>query len=94
MKQTDTTRRSIFKMAGVLAIVPLVAATGNVFATQNTAMRTGLKYKDTPLGDKKCSNCYHFVPGPDAKGLGGCKMFAGDTEISPEGYCSAWALKK
>ncbi|PKO49801.1 MAG: hypothetical protein CVU28_14555 [Betaproteobacteria bacterium HGW-Betaproteobacteria-21] len=94
MNQTDSTRRRIFKIASALAIVPFIASSANVLAAQNGAMRTGLKYKDTPTGDKKCSNCYHFVPGPDAKSLGGCKMFAGDTEISPEGYCSAWAQKK
>jgi hypothetical protein len=27
------------------------------------------------------------------RSLGGCKMFAGDTEISPNGYCSVWAKK-
>jgi len=37
-----------------------------------------------------CSNCIHFVPGKTATELGGCKLFAGDTEVSPKGYCTAW----
>jgi hypothetical protein len=34
-----------------------------------------------------------FVPGKTAKDLGGCKIFAGDTEISPKAYCVAWVAK-
>lgn len=25
--------------------------------------------------------------------MGGCKVIPGDTEISPTGYCTAWAKK-
>ena len=34
-----------------------------------------------------------FVPGPSEKDLGGCKIMLGDTEISPQGYCTAWTKK-
>jgi hypothetical protein len=56
-------------------------------------MRTSMKYQDKPNGDKSCSGCMQFVPGKTAKDLGGCKIFTGDTEISPKGYCVAWVAK-
>jgi hypothetical protein len=52
-----------------------------------------MKYQDKPSGAKHCANCMHFVPGKTPKDLGGCKIFPGDTEISPNGYCVAWAAK-
>lgn len=69
-------------------MIPLVA-----FAAKNDALRKAMKYQDKPEGDKKCSTCLQFVPGKTPKDLGGCKIFAGDTEISPDGYCTAWAKK-
>ncbi|OYX25695.1 MAG: hypothetical protein B7Z03_15370, partial [Hydrogenophilales bacterium 32-62-9] len=62
-------------------------------AATNAAMRASMKYQNKPNGDKNCSNCMQFVPGKTAKDLGGCKIFAGDTEISPKGYCVAWVAK-
>jgi hypothetical protein len=56
-------------------------------------MRTSLKYQAKPEGDKSCGNCMQFVPGANAKANGGCKLLAGDTEISPTGYCVAWVKK-
>lgn len=94
MDQSTSARRKFIKMTGVLAAIPLVAAVGSAHAAKNSAMRSALKYQDTPMGDKKCSACVHFVPGKDANSLGGCKMFPGDDEVSPNGYCNVWALKK
>jgi hypothetical protein len=34
-----------------------------------------------------------FVPGKTEKNKGGCKVMPGDTEISSQGYCTAWAKK-
>ncbi|MFA7269589.1 MAG: high-potential iron-sulfur protein [Sterolibacterium sp.] len=82
-------RRTVLKLGGiVLAVMPVVA-----FAAKNDAMRTTMKYKDAPEGDKNCSSCQQFVPGKTAADLGGCKIFPGDTEVSPKGYCVAWAKK-
>lgn len=82
-------RRNILKFGGAaIAFVPVAA-----FAGKNDNIRKAMKYKDTPEGDKKCSTCIHFVPGKTATDLGGCKIFAGDTEINPNGYCTAWAKK-
>jgi len=79
----------MLKMGGVaLAMIPVVS-----FAAKNDQMRATMKYKDTPEGDKDCTNCSQWVPGKTAKDLGGCKLFPGDTEVSPKGYCVAWAKK-
>lgn len=90
--QFKPTRRQFLKTgAAAIAMIPVVALTGNAFAATNAGMRTSMKYQDTPLGDKDCANCMQFVPGKTPKDLGGCKLFPGDTEISPKAYCVAWA---
>lgn len=79
----------MLKMGGAaLAMIPVVS-----FAAKNDAMRAAMKYKDTPEGANNCANCGQFVPGKTAKDLGGCKVFAGDTEVSPNGWCAAWVKK-
>jgi hypothetical protein len=85
----DQSRRNMLKLGGAaLAMIPVVA-----IAAKNDAMRASMKYKDTPEGDKRCDNCVQFVPGKTPKDLGGCKIFPGDTEVAPGGYCVAWAKK-
>lgn len=82
-------RRNFLKYGGLsLALIPVVAV-----AAKNDSMRTSMKYKDSPEGDKSCANCVQFVPGPSPNDQGGCKIFPGDSEISPKGYCVAWAKK-
>lgn len=93
MKNNETKRRTFLKIAGVLAVMPVAAISGNARAAKNTGMRTGLKYVDKPVDGKRCADCMHFVPGADAKALGGCKLLTGDTEINPNGYCNVWAKK-
>lgn len=79
----------MLKLGGVaLAMIPVVA-----LAAKNDAMRSAMKYKDSPEGEKNCSNCVQFVPGKSPTDMGGCKIFPGDTEVSPKGYCVAWAKK-
>jgi predicted adenine nucleotide alpha hydrolase (AANH) superfamily ATPase len=85
----NQTRRNMLKLGGIaIAMIPMVA-----LAAKNEPLRKAMKYQDQPEGDKKCSTCMQFVPGKTASDLGGCKVFAGDTEISPNGYCSAWVKK-
>jgi len=87
-------RRTFLKIGGTMvAVIPLMAASGWALAAKNEAIRTSLKYQDKPNGEQKCSNCMQFVPGKTPKDRGGCKVIAGDTEISPDGYCVAWAKK-
>jgi hypothetical protein len=91
---TQESRRKFLKIGGsALALIPVLAVSDSAFAAKNDGLRTALKYQDKPNGDKECSNCMQFVPGKSAKALGGCKIMPGDTEISPTGYCTAWAKK-
>ena len=84
-------RRRLLKLGGAaLAMIPLAAFIGRTYAATNAAMRTSFKYQNKPEGDKACRGCVQFVPGKTAKALGGCKIYPGDTEISPNGYCTAW----
>lgn len=84
----NPSRRNMLKISGLsLAMIPVVA-----LAAKNDNMRATMKYKDSPEGDKSCANCVQFVPGA-AGGPGGCKIFPGDTEVSPKGYCVAYAKK-
>lgn len=79
----NPSRRKMLKYGSFsLAMIPVLA-----FAAKNEGMRTTMKYKDSPEGDKSCANCVQFVA-PN-----GCKLFPGDTEVSPKGYCVAWAKK-
>ena len=85
----DASRRQLLKLgSAALALIPVVA-----FAAKNESVRKSMQYKDTPEGDKNCANCALFIPGADANAAGGCKVFPGDDEISPKGYCMAWAKK-
>ncbi|MEI8325898.1 MAG: high-potential iron-sulfur protein [Betaproteobacteria bacterium] len=94
MLNDPSQRRQFLKMGGTaLAMIPVVAFTERAFCATNAGLRTALKYQDKPLAEKSCSNCMQFVPGASAKVPGGCKIMPGDTEISPTGYCSAWAKK-
>jgi hypothetical protein len=94
MNENQMPRRQFLKMGGAaLAMIPVMAVSGRANAATNAAMRTAFKYQGNPQGDKSCANCTQFAPGASAKDLGGCKIMPGDTEISPQGYCSAWAKK-
>ena len=85
----NQSRRNLLKFGGLaVAMIPVAA-----IAAKNDAMRTSMKYKDTPEADKSCAGCLQFVPGKSPTALGGCKLFPGDTEVSPKGYCVAWAKK-
>ena len=82
-------RRKLFKLGGAaLALIPVVA-----FAAKNDGVRTSMKYKDTPEGDKTCATCTQFIPGKTASDLGCFFNYTATTEISPKGYCIAWAKK-
>jgi hypothetical protein len=94
MKRDQMPRRQFLKFGGAaLAMIPAMVASGRADAASNAAMRSSLKYQGKPEGDKSCANCMQFVPGASAKDLGACRIIPGDTEISPQGYCIAWAKK-
>ena len=90
MKHDQTQCRQFLKLSGTaLAIIPAFALSGGAAAATNVGMRTALKYQ----GKKECATCMHFTPGAMAKDTGCCKLMPGDTEISAQGYCTAWAKK-
>ena len=94
MNKSQMPRRQFLKISGaVLTTIPITFVSGRTDAATNAALRTALKYQGKPEGDKACANCMQFVPGASATALGGCKVMPGDTEISPQGYCTAWAKK-
>jgi hypothetical protein len=92
----QTSRRVWLKAAtGAAVAAPLMFFTRQSLAAKNDALRTSLKYQDTPSGTKTCATCMQFVPGKTPKDKGGCKILPGDTEIAPTGFCVAWVeLKK
>jgi anaerobic selenocysteine-containing dehydrogenase len=91
---TATTRRQFIKIGcAAIAAIPLLALASKASATTNAGMRSSMKYQDKPNAEKDCAGCLQFVPGKAATDIGGCKLFPGDTEISPKGYCVAWAAK-
>jgi len=93
MNECQTPRRRFLKLGGALAMIPVMVACTRTDAATNVPLRTSLKYQGKPEGDKSCANCMQFVPGASAKDLGGCKIIPNDSEISPQGYCIAWAKK-
>lgn len=94
MNENKIPRRQFLKLGGAaLAMIPMIVASGRADAATNASMRTALKYQDKPQDGKDCAACMHFVPGASAKAMGSCKIIPNDTEISPQGYCMAWAKK-
>lgn len=82
-------RRNVLRLGGMaLAMIPVIA-----FAAKNEGIRKSMQYQDTPKGDQRCGTCAQFVPGKSPTDAGGCKVYPGDTEISPNGWCIAYAKK-
>jgi hypothetical protein len=89
--ETNLSRRQLLKLASIsLALIPVVSIPRQARAGTNAALRSQLKYQDTPKDDMICATCLEFVSGKSDKDLGGCKVIPGDTEISPNGYCVSW----
>jgi len=97
MSDISKSRRKVVSLAvGGAVLAPWLLRAGRSHAAQNAQMRTALKYQDQPNKDQRCGNCMQFVPGKTPKDRGECKIMPGDTEISPNGWCTAWvaAAKK
>ncbi len=98
MENIKTSRRQLLKM-GTIALVaaPMVGMSTVASAKQNTAVRTALKFQSTPNGDKQCNKCMNYIPNaakPDNKeAVNGCKLYPGDDEIPPNGYCNGFVAK-
>jgi hypothetical protein len=93
--QAKHSRRKILKVGvTALAAIPLAGFPHLASAAQNAAIRKALKFQEQPNGDKQCSKCVNFVPNKDKPGnnddVNGCKLYPGDTEIPPQGYCTGF----
>jgi hypothetical protein len=97
--QAKHSRRQVLKVGVItaLAAVPLAGFSSRASATQNASVRAALKFQGTPSGDKQCSKCVNFIPNKDKPGndeaVNGCKLYPGDTEIPPKGYCIGFVAK-
>ncbi len=72
-----------------LAIGALAAIQFEADAAAKSA-KSAVQYVDKAPAAQKCSGCNFFLPGKGSK-KGACKIVAGD--ISPGGYCVAFAAK-
>ena len=86
----STAARRRFVMMGTAALAGGLLASRSAQAQKNDALRSALKYQEQPKGDQRCNNCLHWVPGANPSARGGCKVIPGDTQINPQGWCSAW----
>lgn len=96
--QTKHSRRKVLKFGvSALAAIPLVGLPHVAAAAQNAAIRKALKFQEQPNGDKQCSGCVNFLVNKDNptnnEDVNGCKLYPGDSEIPPHGYCSAFVAK-
>ena len=98
MENIKTSRRQLLKM-GTIALVaaPMAGMSIDAFAKQNTAIRTALKFQGMPNGEKRCAVCMNFIPNPakpdNKEAVNGCKLYPGDDEIPPNGYCNGFVAK-
>ncbi len=89
-KTNPTTRRTILIGAGLMAGLPLLAASGEAQAA-GTMPKTNVHFQTTPKGANQCSKCNYFLPGSSPTGPGLCKIIAGP--IVPTGWCTMFAPK-
>jgi hypothetical protein len=83
---TQRSRRSVLRavLQGLATVMP-AAMSGRVRAQSDDKMtKARAEYQETPNGIYSCATCTLFVP-PTA-----CKVVEG--EVSPDGWCKAFAL--
>jgi hypothetical protein len=80
-------RRSILRGAALLASAALTAeiVPSKEALAQQKVSQEAMQYHDKPNGDKRCGNCLSFIPSSS------CTIVEGN--VSPNGYCLAWAKK-
>lgn len=89
----EAQRRTFILCAVAAGSAVALGSSRQAFGATNAAMRSALKYQDTPNAGKQCDGCVQFVPGKTPKDKGGCKAIAGDDQISPTGWCAAFVAK-
>jgi hypothetical protein len=90
-KNTHLSRAAFVRAAIVLPALAGLLGEGIASAQAPHGTKAQFKYQSTPNGSKECANCNFFIAGKSATANGTCKIVQG--EISPKGYCIAWAAK-
>jgi hypothetical protein len=92
--QKSTSRRNVLgTLCGAAVAIPVMLVAQPAVAKKAEALRTALKYQETPKGDAQCSNCLHYK-GETAEGSkGACAILPGDDEIDATGWCSGYVKK-
>ena len=73
-------------VGAVCGLLPLRARAAE--SRRGTVPKAALRYRDTPLGEKSCVTCAHFLHAAAAGGAAHCTVVAG--VVQPDGYCIAW----
>lgn len=85
-------RRSMLKVgAAAFTGAVMLPILGMQTAAAAKATKEAMKYQDTPKDGQKCVDCTQWIPGKSPDAMGECKVVEG--EISPEGWCIAFAPK-
>ena len=92
-RRDQLSRRALLKaglavFAGAVMLPILGARTASA---AGKASQESMKYQDQPKDGQKCIDCTQYVAGPKPDAMGQCKVVEG--EISPEGWCIAFAPK-
>lgn len=84
-------RRAVALVAALGAIPAAMLLTRREARAQGKAPKSAVRYQPTPMNEERCSNCLHFMPGPNEGDPGTCAVVAG--EVAPDGWCSVYAEK-
>lgn len=92
-KPEQLSRRAMLKVgvAALTGAVMLPILGMNSASAASKASQAAMQYQDKPKDGKKCMNCTQFIPGSKPDAMGSCKVVEG--EISPDGWCIAFAPK-
>jgi hypothetical protein len=90
MSEFSSSRRNAIRLVLGGATLAPFALSRHAGAAQNAPLRAAFKYQDKPNNDQQCSGCAQFIPGKTPQDRGGCNIMPGDTEIAPQGWCTAW----
>jgi hypothetical protein len=86
--EINVRRRVVLKNAAAVAVATAFARSA---LAQAKASKQAMKYQDEPKEGQRCDTCLQFIPGPNPRANGACKVV--DGQISPSGWCIAYVKK-